>query len=142
VQQSLIMGSYSMRNKFVLSILFFGALISQFSYANDLKQLTLVEKVQNAELVIFGKVIEVGIERRKDGLLFKMARVEVEQTLKGVSLQQVQIQYFGPIHEANSNCCLAGERYLFFLEKSKDGILVLVNDKYGQYPLAIPETQR
>jgi hypothetical protein len=130
-----------MRNGFFLVVICFMALLFQFSYANDLKQLTLAEKVENAEFVIFGKVIEAGIERRKDGLLFKMARVEVEQSLKGVSQNQILIQYFGPIHEANSKCCLAGERYLFFLEKSKDGVLVLVNDKYGQYPLARPEAQ-
>jgi hypothetical protein len=118
-------------------------LMSLTASANDLRVMSLDEKVSKSEIVVIGRVVAIDVpgDGREAG--WKYAAVEVLQTLKGLPESKINVQYKGPIPEANPACCSVGKNYLFFLQKQEATFYISVNHSFGVYDLTdVNRTER
>ena len=116
-------------------IAFVLAIIPLVPGANQLRVMTLDEKVARSDVVIVGTVVATEPESSSSGYAPKYAKIEVSEILKGMPGKTLNVQYKGPIPEEDPSCCLVGKKYLFFLRKIDGSGYVSVNHRLGIYNL-------
>ena len=117
-------------------IAFMLAVIPLGSGANQLRAMTLEEKVAKSDVVVVGTVVATAPDSSNSGYSPEYAKIEVSEILKGMPGKTLNVQYKGPIPEENPSCCLVGKKYLFFLRKIDGSSYVSVNHRLGIYNLS------
>lgn len=103
----------------------------EISLCNQYKELSLVKKVEQSDLVLIVKIISV---TSKDCIeMNSCASVKIQSVLKGVPDKDIKMIFDGPIAELNPSCCKVGSTYLAFLKKVKDKYYQSANGPYGIY---------
>lgn len=117
---------------FPMATLCLALLVPVAAFANQFREVDLASKVEQSDLVLILKVVDVGSGGCIE--MYSCARVDVKKTLKGAPGKDMQILFDGPSSEAHPRCCNVGTTYLAFLRKTlRPGIYESVNGPFGIY---------
>lgn len=107
-------------------------LCSLATSANAYKEISLEQKVRQADLVLIGEVASVS---SKDCMRSnRCANVRPIEILKGKNVGSIRVLLDGEIAEQDPLCCETGKHYLFIIKRIGD-YYMSVNGPYGIYKL-------
>lgn len=104
--------------------------------ANEVREMSLENKVRLSAIVVIGSVISTKTETVSN-IELEYARIRVDTVLKGKVPDSVDVLAKGSISEMDPNCCEVGKTYLFFLVKSRNGKFESANGPFGIYPIRL-----
>lgn len=133
------------RLRFLSALLPVFLLLPSFLSANALRDIPLSQKVAKADIVVLGRTLSISRSGRRFEAQYAMIRVE--RILKGAAPPKISVMAKGTISELDPDCCVKGQRYLFFLQEMKNGSYASVDGRFGivpldsALPLGIPDTK-
>ena len=101
-------------------------------YANALTMKTMDQMVQESDVILIGKVVELANFEGRE----VVAVVENISAIKGSG--EIKLIYKTGISELDPYCCELGKRYLFFLRRQPDGYFVTVGGRQGAIAAEAP----
>lgn len=104
-------------------------------HAFDPQRLSLEQKVLKSTYVFMGTVKIIEYHDGRAAGNESLALVSVDQALKGSVSGDVEVIYRNGMPELDTNCCIAGGRYLFFVVRDKRGLLASVGGAGGIYSI-------
>ena len=107
-------------------------LCSLAASGNTYKEISLDQKIRQADLVLIGEVASVS--GRNCMRSNRCADVRPVEILKGKNIGSIRVLFNGEIAEQNPLCCETGKHYLFIIKRIGD-YYMSVNGPYGIYKL-------
>lgn len=93
------------------------------SFARELREYTLKEKVEASELIFVGNVLAIEYPKKETEGVKAFAVVNVTKPIKGTQRgKELKFVVQGAITESNPTCCIVGSDYLFL---ARNGVQVL-----------------
>lgn len=103
--------------------------------ANELINIGIKENWRQADLVIIAVAGQSDIKFREDRKGFLAAEFTIEATLKGeTEAHRVLVPYRYSV-ESSFRCCIAGKRYLLFLNKYTADVYYPVDGRFSLYEI-------
>lgn len=115
----------------ILAILTASLVSPSISPANEVREMSLSEKVEASDQVVIARTSQIAAHCVRKS---SCATLEVLSQLKGEGGNPVTLLFNGDIAEANPQCCIVGDVYLMFLKKVDGGYYRSTNGPYGVYP--------
>lgn len=112
-------------------LVFFFCLSPGFLFASSVKEKNVERKVSQSDVVIIGQVVASNLDTYSDGIQKKYASVRIVDSLKGKVSGNVNVLYRTGISEADPDCCVVGEVYLFFLRRIGNDMYLSSDGKFG-----------